>query len=88
MDNKYTLPEEIQIQNENIPYQISKNGNIEWRSRKELYNFLNTEQPKEWTILGFVSIKTLKKWGIASLSDMYILAKGRNLFYVYSLGTH
>ena len=57
----------------------------EWRSKKELENFLMEMKRDE--IIGWVSHKTLKKWGEEidwhqeNEEDMWIYQKGKNYFY-------
>ena len=58
----------------------------EWRSKKELENYLMEE--KRDGIIGWVSWKTMKKWGEEidwhqeNKEDMYIYQKGKNYFYL------
>ena len=57
----------------------------EWRSKKELENFLMEMERDE--IIGWVSHKTLKKWGEEidwrqeNEEDMFVYQKGKNYFY-------
>ena len=56
----------------------------EWRSKKELENFLIEQERDE--IIGWVSHKTLKKWGEEidwrqpNEEDMFVYQKGKNIF--------
>ena len=58
----------------------------EWRSKKELENFLIEKNREE--IIGWVSWKTMKKWGEEIYrhqendEDMFIYQKGKNYFYL------
>ena len=58
----------------------------EWRSKKELNDFILLEERDE--IIGWVSHKTLKKWGEEidwrqeNEEDMWIYQKGKNYFYL------
>ena len=58
----------------------------EWRSKKELENFLMEMERDE--IIGWVSNKTLKKWGEEidwrqeNEEDMFVYQKGKNYFYL------
>ena len=58
----------------------------EWRSKKELENFLMEMERDE--IIGWVSHKTLKKWGEEidwrqkNEEDMFVYQKGKNYFYL------
>ena len=60
----------------------------EWRSKKELEKFLMEMERDE--IIGWVSHKTLKKWGEEidwnqeNEEDMWIYQKGKNYFYLAS----
>ena len=52
----------------------------EWRSKKELENFLMEKE--RWEVVGFVTHKTLKKWKEeinCNDEDMYVLQKGKEL---------
>ena len=58
----------------------------EWRSKKELESFLmEMERDK---IIGWVSHKTLKKWGEEidwrqpNKEDMFVYQKGKKYFYL------
>ena len=58
----------------------------EWRSKKELENFLIEQERDE--IIGRVSHKTLKKWGEEidwrqpNEEDMFVYQKGKHYFYL------
>ena len=58
----------------------------EWRSKKELNEFIFAKERDE--IIGWVSHKTLKKWGEEidwrqrNEEDMLIYQKGKNYFYL------
>ena len=60
-----------------------QNCEKEWRSKKELENFLMEKNRDE--IIGWVSWKTMKKWGeeiYQNDEDMFIYQKGKNYFYL------
>ena len=57
-----------------------QNCEKEWRSKKELENFLMEKNRDE--IIGWVSWKTMKKWGEENDEDMFIYQKGKNYFYL------
>ena len=58
-----------------------QNCEKEWRSKKELENFLMEKNRDE--IIGWVSWKTIKKWGEGTYDeDMFIYQKGKNYFYL------
>ena len=58
-----------------------QNCEKEWRSKKELENFLMEKNRDE--IIGWVSWKTMKKWGEEKNDeDMFIYQKGKNYFYL------
>ena len=59
----------------------------EWRSKKELEEYLMEKQ--RWEIIGYVTHKTLKKWneeidwrGWYSNENMYVLQKGNGYYYL------
>ena len=58
----------------------------EWRSKKELENYLLEMERDE--IIGWVSAKTLKKWGEEidwrqpNEEDMFVYQKGKHYFYL------
>ena len=59
----------------------------EWRSKKELEEYLMEKQ--RWEIIGYVTYKTLKKWGEVedwrgweNDEDMYVLQKGKEYYYL------
>ena len=59
----------------------------EWRSKKELEKYLMEKQ--RWEIIGYVTHKTLKKWGEEidwrvweNEEDMYVLQKGKEYYYL------
>ena len=63
-----------------------QNCEKEWRSKKELENFLMEKNRDK--IIGWVSWKTMKKWGEEIYwhkendEDMFIYQKGKNYFYL------
>ena len=58
----------------------------EWRSKKELENFLMEMERDE--IIGWVSVKTLRKWNEEidwrqpHKEDMFVYQKGKHYFYL------
>ena len=58
----------------------------EWRSKKELEEFIREKERDE--ITGWVSYKTLKKWNEEidwrqeNEEDMFVYQKGKNYFYL------
>ena len=59
----------------------------EWRSKKELEEYLMEKQ--RWEIIGYVTYKTLKKWGEEidwrgweSDENMYVLQKGKKYYFL------
>ena len=58
----------------------------EWRSKKELNEFIFAEERDE--IIGWMSHKTLKKWNEEidwrqeNEEDMFVYQKGKNYFYL------
>ena len=58
----------------------------EWRSKKELNEFIFSEERDE--IIGWVSHKTLKKWNEEidwyqeNEEDMWVYQKGKKYFYL------
>ena len=59
----------------------------EWKSEKELEQFILSENRNE--IIGFVNTKTLRKWKVLTdpkdynwLENMFILQKGNKYFYI------
>ena len=59
----------------------------EWRSKKELEEYLMEKQ--RWEIIGYVTPKTLKKWGEVedwrgwdNDENMYILQKGKDYYFL------
>ena len=87
-------PEELCITNELISNSIKKNGDIEWRSEKEFLKYIEKNSNNiDWGIIGWVSNKTLKKWGrnleIKDISirneekeNFWVLARGKEYWYV------
>ena len=82
----YLLPEDLQITNEEISKQISMYGSIEWRSKKNLYSFLQNNKLPNWTVVGYVSAHTMQKWEDWEHGSMWLLAKDREVKYIYTLG--
>ena len=80
---KYILPEDISITNKEIQKQIIEYGNREWRSKKDVLDFLREKPCDKWSIIGWVSRRSIKKWEDWDRDDMWLIAKGK---YVHSMG--
>ena len=83
---KLILPEDISITNEEIQKQIIEYGNQEWRSKKDVLDFLQNNRLQEWSIIGWVSRRTIKKREDWDRDDMWLIAKGNEWKYVHSMG--
>ena len=83
---KYISPEDISITNKEIQRQIIEYGNREWRSKKDVVEFLRENSCKKWSIIGWVSKRTIKKWEDWDIDDMWLIAKGNEWKYVHSMG--
>ena len=83
---KFILPEDIFITNKEIQKQILEYGNKEWRSRKDVLDFLQNNRLQEWSIIGWVSRRTIKKWEDWDRNDMWLIAKGNEWKYVHNMG--
>ena len=64
----------------------------EWKSKKELEQFILTENRNEF--IGLVKTKTLRKWKVLTdpkdydwLENMYILQEGNRYFYTMRMNT-
>ena len=86
MYQSYFLPKDISTNNEEIQKQILEYGNKEWRSRKDVLDFLQNNRLQEWRIIGWVSRRTIKKWEDWDRDDMWLIAKGNEWKYVHSMG--
>ena len=86
MCQSYVLPEDISTTDKEICKQIADYGDIEWRSHSELKEYLLKNNFQTWRVIGWVSAKTLRKWDDIDKGDLWIIAKGLEWKYVYSLG--
>ena len=86
MCQSYVLPEDVSTTNEQIWNEIMKYGDREWRSEKNLKEYLLENNFNKWRVVGWASSNTLKKWHNLPRDDMWIIAKGLEWKYVYSLG--
>ena len=86
MYQSYLLPRDISTTDEEIQKQIIAYGHREWKSRKELYTFLQNNYLQEWRVIGFISNNTAKKWENWDCGDLWLIAKGTEVKYIYSLG--
>ena len=87
-------PEELCITNELISDSIKKNGDIEWRSEKEFLDFIfENRDLVDWRVIGYVTTKTLKKWGKEIKNNntlngrevdekFWVLARGNEYWFV------
>ena len=82
---KYILPKDISITNEEIQQQIIEYGNQEWRSRKDVLEFLRENSSDKWSIIGWVSKRTIKKWEDWDRDDMWLIAKRNEWKYVHGM---
>ena len=82
---KYILPKDISITNEEIQQQIIEYGNREWISRKDVLEFLRENPCDNWSIIGWVSKRTIKKWEDWDRDDMWLIAKGNEWKYVHGM---
>ena len=56
--------EDIGVTHDLIKDSIEKNRDIEWRSQKEFLEYLKTSGHEDWRVIGYITSKTLKKWGM------------------------
>ena len=73
----YFLPENISITNEEIQQQIIEYGNRKGRSKKDVLEFLRENPCDKWSIIGWASRRTIKKWEDWDRNDMWLIAKGK-----------
>ena len=59
----------------------------EWRSRRDFEQYLMEKE--RWEVVGFVTYKTLKKWGEVedwrewrNKENMYVLQNGKEYYYL------
>ena len=66
----------------------------EWRSKKSLEKFL-LEEPRNWKIIGYVTPKTLEKWGELNIDkrglykvrdNVLLIQKGYSYMYLIERG--
>ena len=87
--------EDLGITNGFIFSCIPKDEKVEWKSRKNLLDYVWNNENKDWKIIGRVSHETLNKWGIKTRTRtgyMYgveepnycVLCKGTRYWYVMS----
>ena len=74
----------------NLAKQVEGKELYEWRSKKALEKFL-LEENRNWKVIGYVTPKTLKKWGEENVDkrglypvkdNMYIVQKGYTYLYL------
>ena len=78
-----------------IMEQIRLHGHVEWRSKKNLDEFiLSNTFEKDFCIVGYASAKTMLKWGLKlhretptadSPHDVYIAIKNNRIYYLHGL---
>ena len=72
-----------------IMEQIQLYGDIEWKSRKNLYMALYQNLSNEFRIIGHASMKTLNKWGYQSFKDpTYIASQNTSIYFLRGLVKH
>ena len=74
-----------------IEEEIRLHGHIEWRSKKNLDEFiLSNTFEKAFCIVGYITPKTMQKWGIELYRktedrDVYVAVKNNRIYYLYGL---
>ena len=86
MYQSYLLPKDISTTDEEIRKQVTEYGNKEWKSRKEVYTFLQNNRLQEWRVIGWISKLTAKKWENRDCGNLWLIAKNNEWKYVYSIG--
>ena len=76
-----------------IEKEIRLHGQLEWRSKKNLDNFvLNNTFEKNFSIVGYITPKTVEKWGLdargfSKTDNVYVgVRKNKNLCYLQGHG--
>ena len=82
-----TTCEKLGIDKKELQKQIDINYFKEWRSKKMLDEYL-TNCKNDFKVLGYVTKKTLQKWGGPDHREdyLFILQKGNRYYYFYGLG--
>ena len=74
-----------------IEEEIKLNGHIEWRSKKNLDEFVMSNTfNKNICIVGYITSKTMQKWGLNIKSvpndkDVFVAVKNNRICYLYGL---
>ena len=74
-----------------IEEEIKLNGHIEWRSKKNLDEFmLSNTFDKDICIVGYITSKTIQKWGLNIKSvpndnNVFVAVKNNRICYLYGL---
>ena len=77
-----------------IEEEIKLNGDVEWRSKKNLDEFvLSNTFDKDICIVGFITPKTIQKWGLELKSvpndkDVFVAVKNNRICYLYGLSSN
>ena len=83
------MKEDMIFTTKEIMEQIQLYGNIELRSRKNLYMALYQNLSNEFRIIGYASRKTLNKWGYQSFKDpAYISTQNTSIYFLRGLVKH
>ena len=78
-----------------IEEEIRLHGHIEWRSKKNLDEFIrNNTFEKDICIVGYITPRTIQKWGLDlhceppksnSCEDYYVAVKNNRIYYLRAL---
>ena len=73
-----------------IEEEIRSHGHIEWRSKKNLDDYvLNNAFEKGTRIVGYISPRTIQKWGLElhreTPCDVYVGVRNNSVCYLYGL---
>ena len=78
---------------EEIVEEIRLHGDVEWRSEKNLDEFVMSNTfGKDICIVGFITPKTIQKWGLELKSvpnnkDVFVAVKNNRICYFYGLSS-
>ena len=72
-----------------IEEEIRLHGHIEWRSKKNLDDFVsNNAFEKDICIVGYITPRTIQKWGLdLQPKDHYVGVKNNSVCYLHGLLT-
>ena len=78
-----------------IEKEIRLHGHIEWRSKKNLDEFVNSNTfDKDICIVGYITPRTIQRWGLDlhcepiktnSCEDYYVAVKNNRIYYLRAL---